>query len=132
MHNAENLDGAFDILDELKSEVHSLKNYELKLVFPGVERYFGDVENALPQNIRINELHDLLRKKEDFIKDKILELEIEIEEIADCHALEELVAYFKDSYFCKKEIFYRGIAKLRKEKAGSANDDHVVKGSLPA
>lgn len=65
-------ENAFDIFDVLKEEILSLKKYELKLVFPGVRTFFSEMDAAIPQNIRINELHDLLEKKEERVKEKCL------------------------------------------------------------
>ena len=132
LEDTEHLDVAFDIFDGLKAEVQSLKNYELKLVFPGVEKYYGEMERVLPQHIRINELHDLLRKKEECVKDKIIDLEVEIEENGEATVLNELVTFFKDNYFCRKDAFYRCIAKLQKERTASGDKDVIVEDSLPA
>lgn len=124
--NAEEYENAFDILDMLKEEIHSLKTYETKLVFPGINRYFGNSEVSLPQNLRINELHELLKKKEEFVKNKVLDLELELEDNPQ-NLLAELVAYFKEHYFCKKDAFYKCIAKLQKKQAVKGSDNDIVK-----
>ena len=123
--DAEKLENAFDLFDSLKEEIHSLKNYELKLVFPGINRYFGELDMALPHNIRINELHELLKKKEECVKGRVLDLEVELED-NDNNAVGELVSYFKNNYFCKKDAFYRCIAKIQKERAIKNNDKEIL------
>lgn len=121
---------AFDIFDLLKDEIQSLKKYELKLVFPGINRYFGEMDSLIPQNIRINELHDLLKKKEECIKAKVLELDVELDE-CNC-PLEELVIYMKEYYFCKKDAFYKCIAKIQKERVVKSEEQDILEpDSLP-
>lgn len=129
--NAEHFENALDIFDTLKEEILSLKKYELKLVFPGIETFFGEMGAAIPQNIRINELHDLLKKKEERVKIKILDIEVELEDEVD-NPLGETVNFFKDNYFCKKDAFYKFIAKLQKERAEKFGDKDILEpDSLP-
>lgn len=125
VQDADDFENALDIFGMLKEEIHSLKNYELKLVFPGINRYFGEEDMALPQNLHITELHELLKKKEECVKNKVLDLEVELEE-NDNNPLGELVKYFKEHYFCRKDAFYRGIAKLQKERAVKSNDSDIL------
>jgi hypothetical protein len=118
------LENLFYIFDELKVEFHSLKNYEVKLVFPGIERFFGQQGVVLPQSIHINELHGLLRKKEDCLREKIMELEVAAEECG-CgqeHPVYELINFFRKNYFPQKDVLYILIAKLQKGKNGGESD----------
>ena len=131
MADADRLERAFDIFDTLRREVLSLKNYELKLVFPGIRRFFGEKDAAIPQYMRINELHELLKKKEACVKDNILELELELDEETE-NPFGDMTSFFKNEYFSKKEAFYKCIAKLQKEQAVKCSDKDILEpDSLP-
>lgn len=123
--DTESLEKAFDIFEVLKEEIHSLKKYELKLVFPGIKTLFDEMGAAIPHNIRINELHDLLKKKEECVRNKILDLEVELEDTL-VNPLGETINFFKDNYFCKKDSFYKFIAKLQKERAEKCDDKDIL------
>lgn len=84
------LDFSWDIVYHLKSEFESLKNYELKLVFPSVLKVFNTKDKLVDKpTINIAELQKLTRNKEILIADLAADLAIELYkvDIAETHPL---------------------------------------------
>lgn len=125
------LERAYQLFDELKTEFKSLAKYETKMVFPGIDRYFGDNVYDIPQRIHVHELYELLKKKEIYIKEKLLELDAEME-LHTCKGRKNILALansFKKSYFAKKETLYKVLTILQKEKYACSVDYNDI--SLP-
>lgn len=119
----------FRILQNIRSETISLKNYEIKLIFPRIYTYFENNRGEASGQVQITELYHLLKKKEDHIKEQILALELELDD-EENEQTRELINFFKDHYFYTREKLYRCIVKLQRERAGKNNDDDSLSAGL--
>lgn len=120
-----NLESVFDIYDDLKQEFLSLSRYETKLVFPGFKKVFNDGNGTAPSNVRMNELKDLLKRKEDLIREIVMGLDVELQAYGineEEDSLLKLVSFFKEKYFCTKTDLYRTLALLQRERLFLNND----------
>lgn len=90
----------------LKSEFDSLKNYELKLVFPSVLKVFNTKDNpeAKP-TINIIELQSLTQKKEKMIAELVQQIEEEAEacDLEKSHPIYQLLFVFQTSFVQEKK-----------------------------
>lgn len=122
-------DRIFEQIFKLKSEFESLRNYELKLVFPSVLKVFNTKDNpdARP-NINIAELQELTHKKEQVIMDLVNEIESEAEQIQlpRTHPVYPLLFVFQTSFAQEKEEWNRMLLGWNKSCAcfSAANHHH--------
>lgn len=100
--------GLLDSFYLLKSEFESLKNYELKLVFPSVLKVFNTKDNpeAKP-TINILELQSLTQKKEKMIAELVQQIEEEAEACAleKSHPIYQLLFVFQTSFVQEKRLW---------------------------
>lgn len=100
----------WDIFYTLKSEFESLKNYELKLVFPSVLKVFNtkDVEGEKPA-INITELQMLTRNKEILMADLVADLALELHRysVEDMHPLRQLQFVLQTSFVQEKQQWHQ-------------------------
>lgn len=121
---ADGTENLFEIFNDLKAEFESLMRYETKLVFPRLEKYFTEKGTGIPQNVYVSEVYDLMKRKEECIKEMMLLLEVEIQ--ADNEALQpfaNIVELFNKEYFPTKQEFYKTIRTLQREKVSTINDN---------
>lgn len=98
--------GILDRFYLLKSEFDSLKNYELKLVFPSVLKVFNTKDNpeAKP-TINIIELQSLTQKKEKMIAELVHQIEEEADAcgLEKSHPLYQLLFVFQTAFEQEKK-----------------------------
>jgi hypothetical protein len=90
----------------LKSEFDSLKNYELKLVFPAVLSVFNTKDNQQAKpSINIAEIQALTQKKEKMIDEYVRQLgkDITALKLAESHPLFSLLCEFQTSFIQEKQ-----------------------------
>lgn len=90
----------------LKSEFESLRNYELKLVFPSVLKVFNTKDNTGDKpSINIVELQRLTQNKEKMILELVSEIEEEAEKIRlpKKHPVYQLLFVFQTSFVQEKQ-----------------------------
>jgi hypothetical protein len=91
---------------QLKSEFDSLRNYEVKLVFPSVLRVFNTKDKP-EENPSINllELQRLTQNKEKAIMDLVATLKCELSalHLAKEHPLHQLIYVFETSFVQEKQ-----------------------------
>lgn len=91
---------------QLKSEFDSLRNYEVKLVFPSVLRVFNtkDMPGEKP-SINVMELQRLTQNKEKAIMELVVSLKQELSELhlTKEHPLHQLIFVFETSFVQEKQ-----------------------------
>lgn len=101
---------SLDSFYNLKTEFESLKNYEIKLVFPSVLKVFEtkDLPGDKPA-IDIAELQKLTRNKEYLIAEKVQELSREIipYHLPDFHPICQLVFVMQSTFVQAKEQWHK-------------------------
>ncbi len=111
-------ENTFDILNELKSEFVSLSNYEIKLLFPTLLNA-ADSGTITDENCcHIAELQTLLRKKEDHIRDLVLELEVESENLIPDkeNRIVDLIILFRHNFIKSKELLHKNLLQMQSDK----------------
>ena len=91
---------------QLKSEFDSLRNYEVKLVFPSVLRVFNTKDKPEENpSINVLELQGLTRNKEKAIMELVAALKAEISalHLAKEHPLHQLIFVFETSFVQEKQ-----------------------------
>lgn len=95
----------FELVHNLKTEFESLRNYEVKLVFPSVLQVFDTKDNPdFKPSVNIHELQLLTQKKEAFIKEILDDLQLEAENISlkKTHPVYSILQVFNGSFFKEK------------------------------
>jgi hypothetical protein len=91
---------------QLKSEFESLRNYEVKLVFPSVLKVFNtkDEPNNKP-SLNVKELQRLTQNKEGAISEWVskIEQEAELVKLPKSHPLFQLLFVFQTSFVAEKQ-----------------------------
>jgi hypothetical protein len=103
---SENASILFDRFYLLKSEFESLRNYEIKLVFPSVLKVFNTKDNPDDKPaINIVELQRLTQNKEKMILELVEEIEAEAEKIhlPKKHPIYQLLFVFQTSFVQEKK-----------------------------
>lgn len=93
---------------QLKSEFDSLRNYEVKLVFPSVLRVFNTKDKPSEKpSINLLELQRLTQNKEKAILELVATLKVEIAEmhLSKEHPLHQLIFVFETSFVQEKQLW---------------------------
>jgi hypothetical protein len=103
-----------ELIEKLQNEFESLRNYEVKLVFPSVQLVFNtkDKHDFTP-TVNIHELQLLTQKKEAIIKQLLAEVAYEtgVLKLGKSHPIHTLMFVFKDSFFTEKEQWHNMLGK---------------------
>lgn len=100
--------GLLDLFYLLKYEFNSLRNYELKLVFPSVLQVFNTKDNiGHKPSLDIVALQSLTKKKESIILDYVRQIEEEVSKInlAKSHPIFPLLFAFQTSFVQEKNLW---------------------------
>jgi|GEM_PF-1142835 len=100
----------FELVQNLKTEFESLRNYEMKLVFPSVQEVFETKDNPnIKATVNIYELQLLTQKKESLIKELLEDLQLEAENISlrKGHPVYAILYVFNDSFFKEKQQWHK-------------------------
>jgi hypothetical protein len=100
--------GILDLFYLLKSEFNSLRNYELKLVFPSVLKVFNTKDNRDNKpSLDIVGLQFLTKKKEAIIIDYVRQIEEDVEkmQLAKDHPIFPLLLAFQTSFVEEKKLW---------------------------
>ncbi len=107
----------FEIVQKLQHEFESLKNYELKLVFPAVKLVFDTKNNPefIP-SVNITELQVLTQKKEIIIQQLVDEIKCEAEAlyVPKGHPVYAIIYVFKDAFLHTKQQWNNMLSKVNK------------------
>lgn len=110
----------FELVQNLKREFESLRNYEIKLVFPAVQSVFNTKDNpSFTSTVNISELQKLTQKKEAAIKDLIDDLQAEAENInlKKGHPVYAIIYVFNHSFIEDKQQWHRMLNSWNKSCA---------------
>jgi hypothetical protein len=111
--NSHRLSLLFELVENLQHEFESLRNYEIKLVFPSVQMVFNTKDNPdFTPSVNIQELQYLTQKKEVLIKHWIDEIECEATalKLHKSHPIHSVIFIFKDSFFPEKNEWHTTLA----------------------
>ncbi|MDI9365760.1 MAG: hypothetical protein QM541_12470 [Flavobacterium sp.] len=115
--NSHRLSLLFELVENLQHQFESLRNYEVKLVFPSVQLVFNTKDNPdFKPSVNIHELQILTQKKEALIKHLINEVASEAEalKLHKSHPIHAVIFVFNDSFFPEKEAWHNMLGKWNK------------------
>lgn len=115
--NSHRLSLLFELVEKLQHQFESLKNYEVKLVFPSVQLVFNTKDNPdFTPSVNIHELQILTQKKETLIKLILngIESETDALKLGKSHPIYAVIFVFKDSFFPEKEAWHNMLGKWNK------------------
>ena len=112
-----------DLLGALKNEFYSLSNYEIKLLFPTLEKITSTQTITEEQCSHLLELQLLIRKKENRIADLVLLVEVESENIdlAKDKRIADIINTFTNIFTPAKQKLHINMLQLQKLCKKSAN-----------
>ena len=135
-HPCANASLFFELLQNLKTEFESLRNYEVKLVFPSVQQVFDTKDNPdFKPSMNIHELQLLTQKKETLIKEILEDLQLEADNInlKKTHPVYSILYVFNDSFFKEKLQWHKmlnswnkGCACFSKANSAMMNEKDIV------
>ncbi len=112
--NSHRLSLLVELVENLQHEFDSLRNYEVKLVFPSVQLVFNTKDNPhFKPTVNIQELQLLTQKKESLIRQLVNEVSIETNalKLLKSHPIYSLIFIFNDSFFPEKEAWHKMLGK---------------------
>lgn len=112
--NSHRLSLLFQLVENLQHEFESLKNYEVKLVFPSVQLVFNTKDNPkFKPTVNVHELQLLTQKKELLIRQLVDEVRVEADalNLYKSHPVHALIFVFNDSFFPEKEQWHNMLGK---------------------
>jgi len=115
--NSHRLSLLFELVENLQHEFESLRNYEVKLVFPSVQLVFNTKDNPdFTPSVNIHELQLLTQKKEALIRNLINEIALEADalKLQKGHPINAVIFVFTDSFFPEKEAWHNMLGKWNK------------------
>jgi O-phosphoseryl-tRNA(Cys) synthetase len=119
----------FELVQNLKAEFESLRNYEIKLVFPSVQEVFNTKDDpGFKPSVNINELQLLTQKKETIIKELVDELQQEAENInlKKMHPAYGIVHVFNEAFLKEKLQWHKMLNSWNKGCACFSKANQVV------
>ncbi len=99
-----------ELVQTIKHEFESLRNYETKLVFPSVQELFDTKNNPnFKSTVNVQELQQLTQKKEEVIRGLLKDLQREAASLhlIKGHPVYLIINVFTDFFFIEKEKWHR-------------------------